>query len=90
MENPRREEKMGRRKKEPEHVHREAIASAAEDLFVHKGIQAATMDDIAKKSNPVCVFCKQGGNRGISCPKKHETSLSKPFRQRFRAGNHKG
>ena len=42
------EEKMGRRKKEPEHVHREAIASAAEDLFVHKGIQAATMDDIAK------------------------------------------
>lgn len=50
MENPHREEKMGRRKKEPEHVHREAIASAAEDLFVHKGIQAATMDGIAKKS----------------------------------------
>lgn len=41
---------MGRRKKEPENVHREAIASAAERLFMMHGIQSATMDDIAKEA----------------------------------------
>lgn len=41
---------MGRRKKEPEHVHRETISLAAERLFLQKGIQAATMDDIAKEA----------------------------------------
>lgn len=39
---------MGRRKKEPKSVHREAIASAAQTLFMEKGIEAASMDDIAK------------------------------------------
>lgn len=41
---------MGRRKKEPESVHRESIAAAAEALFAQKGIQGATMDEIAKRS----------------------------------------
>ena len=39
---------MGRRKKEPRSVHRENIASAASQLFLEKGIAAASMDDIAK------------------------------------------
>lgn len=39
---------MGRRKKEPKIVHRENIASAAQMLFMEKGIAAASMDDIAK------------------------------------------
>lgn len=39
---------MGRRKKEPKFVHREKIASAAQRLFMEKGIEAASMDDIAK------------------------------------------
>lgn len=41
---------MGRRKKEPESVHREKISSAAERLFSHKGIESTTMDDIAKEA----------------------------------------
>ena len=39
---------MGRRKKEPKSVHREAIAAAASELFAAKGITATSMDDIAK------------------------------------------
>lgn len=39
---------MGRRKKEPKFVHRENIASAAQILFMEKGIEATSMDDIAK------------------------------------------
>ena len=39
---------MGRRKKEPKSVHRENIASAASELFMKKGIEATSMDDIAK------------------------------------------
>ena len=39
---------MGRRKKEPESVHRERIASAASTLFMEKSIAEASMDDIAK------------------------------------------
>lgn len=39
---------MGRRKKEPRGAHREKIASAAQVLFMKKGIGAATMDDVAK------------------------------------------
>ena len=39
---------MGRRKKEPRSVHRENIASAASELFMKKGIEATSMDDIAK------------------------------------------
>lgn len=39
---------MGRRKKEPKFVHRENIASAAQILFLDKGIEATSMDDIAK------------------------------------------
>ncbi|MDE6406046.1 MAG: TetR/AcrR family transcriptional regulator [Lachnospiraceae bacterium] len=39
---------MGRRKKEPRSVHREKIASAASALFMDKGIEATSMDDIAK------------------------------------------
>ena len=39
---------MGRRKKEPESVHRERIASAASTLFMEKSITETSMDDIAK------------------------------------------
>ena len=39
---------MGRRKIEPKSVHRENIASAASELFMKKGIEATSMDDIAK------------------------------------------
>lgn len=39
---------MGRRKKEPRSVHRENIVSAASALFMEKGINATSMDDIAK------------------------------------------
>ena len=39
---------MGRRKKEPESVHRERIASAASTLFMEKSIAETSMDDIAK------------------------------------------
>lgn len=39
---------MGRRKKEPESVHRENIALAAEKLFSVQGIEATSMDDIAR------------------------------------------
>lgn len=41
---------MGRRKKEPEAVHRQAIAAAAERLFTQKGVEAATMDGIAREA----------------------------------------
>lgn len=41
---------MGRRKKEPADVHRASIASAAEQLFMKKGIEAATMEDIAREA----------------------------------------
>lgn len=39
---------MGRRKKEPKSVHRDNIASAAQLLFMEKGIEATSMDEIAK------------------------------------------
>lgn len=39
---------MGRRKKEPKSVHRKHIASAAQALFMEKGIGSTSMDDIAK------------------------------------------
>jgi len=39
---------MGRRKKEPPSVHREAIATAAAELFHEKGIQQTSMDDVAR------------------------------------------
>lgn len=39
---------MGRRKKAPKSAHREAIASAASELFMEKGIAATSMDEIAK------------------------------------------
>lgn len=39
---------MGRRKKEPGSVHREAIANAAASLFMEKGTSQTSMDDIAK------------------------------------------
>lgn len=38
---------MARRKKEPRSVHRANIAQAAQVLFMKKGIEAVTMDDIA-------------------------------------------
>lgn len=41
---------MGRRKKEPRSVHCESIAKAAGRLFLEKGIQATTMDDVAKEA----------------------------------------
>lgn len=39
---------MGRRIKEEPAVHRACIATAAEQLFLEKGILATTMDDVAK------------------------------------------
>ena len=41
---------MGRRKKEPESVHRENIAQAAEHLFFEKGVDNTTMDDVAREA----------------------------------------
>lgn len=41
---------MARRKKEPESSHRENIAGAAERLFARGGIEAATMNDIAREA----------------------------------------
>lgn len=41
---------MARRKKEPQNVHRKNIAKAAEQLFMVKGIENTSMDDIAKKA----------------------------------------
>ncbi len=41
---------MARRKKEPRAVHRQNIAAAAEELFTQKGIEATSMDEIAKKA----------------------------------------
>lgn len=42
---------MGRRKKEPEWMHRATIAKAAEQLFQEQGISMVTMDDIAKHAH---------------------------------------
>lgn len=39
---------MARRHKEAPEVHRERIAAAAESLFLKRGIEATTVDDIAK------------------------------------------
>lgn len=39
---------MGRRIKQPISTHREKIASAASELFMKNGIEATSMDDIAK------------------------------------------
>lgn len=41
---------MGRRKKEPASVHRSNIASAAQELFMHNGMEATSMNDIAQKA----------------------------------------
>lgn len=39
---------MARRKKEPQSVHRKNIMKAAEQLFMTKGIENTSMNDIAK------------------------------------------
>lgn len=39
---------MARRKKEPQSAHRKAISRAAEQLFIKKGIDNTSMDEIAK------------------------------------------
>ncbi len=39
---------MARRKKEPQNVHRKNISSGAEQLFMEKGIENTSMNDIAK------------------------------------------
>lgn len=41
---------MARRKKEPQNVHRKAISTVAEQLFMKKGIENTSMNDIAKES----------------------------------------
>ncbi|NLK65774.1 MAG: TetR/AcrR family transcriptional regulator [Tissierellia bacterium] len=41
---------MARRKKEPANVHRQRIADAAQVLFLNKGIENTTMDDIAREA----------------------------------------
>lgn len=41
---------MGRRKKEPQNVHRKHISAAAEQLFMKKGIENTSMNDIARAS----------------------------------------
>lgn len=41
---------MARRKKEPANVHRQRIADAAQALFLNKGIEMTTMDDVARKA----------------------------------------
>ena len=39
---------MARRKKEPQSVHRKNISAAAEQLFMAKGIENTSMNDIAR------------------------------------------
>lgn len=41
---------MARRKKEPAYIHRQRIADAAQVLFMNKGIEMTTMDDVARKA----------------------------------------
>ena len=41
---------MARRKKEPLSVHRDKITSVASTLFIQKGVDTTTVDEIAKKS----------------------------------------
>lgn len=41
---------MARRKKEPQNVHRKSISQAAEQLFMKKGIENTSMNDIAKEA----------------------------------------
>ncbi|MBQ2405884.1 MAG: TetR/AcrR family transcriptional regulator, partial [Lachnospiraceae bacterium] len=41
---------MARRKKEPQNVHRKNIATAAQKLFMEKGMKNTSMSDIAKES----------------------------------------
>ena len=41
---------MGRRKKEPQNVHRKTISKAAQKLFYEKGIENTSMNDIAKEA----------------------------------------
>ena len=41
---------MARRKKEPQNVHRKAISTVAEQLFMKKGIEHTSMNDIAKEA----------------------------------------
>lgn len=41
---------MGRRKKEPGSVHRKNIADAAQELFLQKGIENTSMNEIAQKA----------------------------------------
>lgn len=41
---------MARRKKEPQNVHRKAIAMAAEQLFMKHGIENTSMNDIVRES----------------------------------------
>lgn len=41
---------MARRKKEPQNVHRKAISTVAEQLFIKKGIEHTSMNDIAKEA----------------------------------------
>ena len=40
---------MARRKKEPQSVHRKNISAAAEQLFMAKGIENTSMNDIARE-----------------------------------------
>lgn len=41
---------MARRKKEPQNMHRKAITTAAEQLFMKHGIEHTSMNDIARES----------------------------------------
>ena len=41
---------MARRKKEPQSVHRKNISMLAEQLFMQKGIENTSMNDIAKEA----------------------------------------
>ena len=41
---------MGRRKKEPGSIHRQNIASTAQELFMQKGIEGTSMNEIAQCS----------------------------------------
>ena len=41
---------MARRKKEPQSVHRKNISIVAEKLFMEKGINNTSMNDIARES----------------------------------------
>ena len=58
---------MGRRKKEPQNVHRKTISKAAQKLFYEKGIENTSMSDRISPHSIPC-FKKSINKSFISSP----------------------